>query len=94
MKSGRRVELLARAARDRQQISDSLTSLAGPIHLAERGWKILQWVKRRPLVAGSALAVLALLGRNKLSRLPPIVLGAWPIGRAVARLLSTSRAAR
>jgi hypothetical protein len=92
MRSARRLALLAHAAHDRRQIADSLASLSRPIQLVERGWSVLQWVRRRPYLASGALAVVTLLGRRKLLKLPQLALGGWQIARVVARLVAASRA--
>jgi hypothetical protein len=92
MRSARRLALLAHAAHDRRQIADSLASLSRPIQLVERGWSVLQWVRRRPYLASGALAVVTLLGRRKLLKLPQLALGGWQIARVVARFVAASRA--
>jgi hypothetical protein len=91
MRSARRLALLEQAAHDRRQIAVSLAALSGPIQRVERGWSVLQWLRRRPYLAGGALAVVSLLGRRRLLKLPQLALGGWQIARVVARLVAASR---
>jgi hypothetical protein len=92
MRSARRVALLARAADDRERIVASVAPLSGPIRLVEKGWSVLQWVRRRPYLAGGALAVTTVLGHRRLGKLPQLAVGAWQIARLVTRLVAAARA--
>ncbi len=92
-RAARRAELLARIHEERRRIARELRPLAGAARYVDRGFRLLRWVRARPLVVVAAVAVgtaFSFAGGRRHGlplNLVKLGLGAWQSWRWLSRAL-------
>jgi hypothetical protein len=72
----RRAELLVQIALQREQVAAFGTKLERPLALADRGWSVVQFMRRQPLLVG-VLTALFVVRRRGLTGLARMAWKAW-----------------
>lgn len=86
----RRAELIARAARQRDEIGAALGTLRGPLAVADKGVAAVTYVKDHPGIAAAAIVTAAVISPRRALRWAQGALLVW---RGVRWVRSSTRAA-
>ena len=79
-----RAALVARAAAQRAELSQALSSWRGPLNVVDRGWAVLRYLGGNPMVLGGVAAFLIALRPLRMVKwLPP----GWLLWRVVRMAL-------
>jgi len=79
-----RAALVARAAAQRAELSQALSSWRGPLNVVDRGWAALRYLGSNPMVLGGVAAFLIALRPLRMVKwLPP----GWLLWRVVRMAL-------
>ena len=87
----RKERLIARAEAQRTAIGESFRQLRGPIGVADRGMKVVRFVRTHPMLFASAVALLAVFRRRSLVSLTGSLLTAWRLRPMVSAWLARVR---
>ena len=83
----RREQLIADAARQRDEFSRNYSTLEGPARLVDRGIGLVGWLRKRPLVVGVVTAVLVVIRPRGALKLAGRGLFAWRALRTIRGFL-------
>jgi len=87
----RRAALVAQAAAQREELSQTLAHWRSPIALAGEGGAVLRYLGKNPVLLGGAVAVLVALRPWRMAKwLPP----GWLLWRIAHKALGTKRVIR
>ena len=80
----RRVRLLARAQREREQLALGLQPFTGPLKVLDTAWAAFRWLREQPLLIAAAAAVALVTGPRRALRWIRLALGAWQAWRWIS----------